>query len=65
MPQTIFACDCGTNTNVEPEAVRLGAVFQCPSCKVVWGHVYPQGGGRAWITISKKDVLFHNLLGRE
>lgn len=65
MPQTIFACDCKTNTNVEDADVRLGAVFQCPACKIVWGHVYPQGGGRAWIKISDQDVSFHRLLERE
>lgn len=62
MPQTIFACDCGKNTEVEPSQVKLGSVFQCPRCQLVWAHVYPQGGGRAWIHVGDKDVTFHRLL---
>lgn len=57
-----FACLCGVNTVVEPEQISLGQVFQCPACRKVYGHLYPQGGGRAWIELKAEDVKFHNLL---
>lgn len=62
--QHIFACRCGTETKSEREQVSPGEVFQCPKCLDVFGHLRPNGGGRAWILLSRKDVKFHNLLGQ-
>ena len=58
----IWACVCGHEAECRPEDQRLGAVYQCQECKQVWGHVYPKGGGRAWVHISDEDVKFHRLL---
>lgn len=60
----IHACLCGAETECEAEDLSLGHVFQCPRCKEVWAHVYPQRGGRAWIKVQPGDVEFHDLLGR-
>lgn len=60
----IYACQCGAETRCEPAELRLGQVFQCPECKEVRAHVYPQGGGRAWIKVQDSDVEFYDLLGR-
>jgi hypothetical protein len=35
--ERIWACECGTETRCTGEDQSLGAVFQCPGCKVVWG----------------------------
>jgi hypothetical protein len=63
MIRHIYACACGTETECQEEDLRLGRVFQCPRCKEVCAHVYPQGGGRAWIRVSPQDVRFHHLIG--
>lgn len=62
--QHIYACLCGAHTRCEPEELRCGRVFQCPECKDIRAHVYPQGGGRAWIKVQADDVEFYDLLGR-
>lgn len=59
-----WACECGAETECAAEDQRLGAVWECPKCLQVWGHVYPRRGGRAWVRISDSDVSFHDLLGR-
>lgn len=59
-----FACGCDAVTDCDPKDIALGAVFECPRCRQVWGHVYPRRGGRAWVKISDQDVSFHDLLGR-
>lgn len=58
----IWACECRTQTECRAEDVRLGAVFQCPGCKVIWGNVRPRRGANAWIRIDQKDADFHRLL---
>jgi hypothetical protein len=58
----IHACLCGAETPCEPDQLSLGRVFQCPACKVVWAHVRPHRGGRAWIRVAPDDVEFHDLL---
>lgn len=58
----IHACLCGTETKCTAEDQRLGAVFQCPKCEVVWGCVRPKRGGKAWVAIDPKDVEFHGLI---
>ena len=30
-------CSCGAETPCEPEDMRLGAVFQCPECRNIFG----------------------------
>lgn len=59
-----WCCNCGTETNVEPEVFLPGSIFQCPSCKETFGYIKPLGGGRAWIHIDKEEVIFYNLLTR-
>lgn len=60
----IWACACGAETPCRPEDMRKGAVWECQRCRQVWGCVYPQRGGKAWVKISDDDAAFHNLLGR-
>lgn len=59
----IWACTCGLETECEAKDMALGAVWECKQCHTVFGHVYPRGGGRAWIKIGYDDVVFHDLLG--
>lgn len=59
----IWACTCGLETECEAKDMALGAVWECKQCHTVFGHVYPKGGGRAWIKIGYDDVVFHDLLG--
>jgi hypothetical protein len=61
----IWACLCGYEKECRQEDLAFGAVYQCESCKKVFGCVYPHRGGKAWIEISKSDVEFHNLLEDE
>jgi hypothetical protein len=58
----IWSCTCGQETVCKEEDQRLGAVFQCPGCKTVWGCVRPKIGGKAWVAIDPKAVEFHHLL---
>ena len=58
----IWCCTCGQETEVEPNTFDLGAVFQCPSCLVVYGCVRPRYGSKVWVPIQPKDVEFHKLL---
>lgn len=61
----IYCCLCGVETRTSAESMSLGKVFQCPACKEVRAHVYPKGGGRAWILVRPEDVEFYHLLGNE
>jgi hypothetical protein len=58
----IWSCTCGKETTCRAEDQQLGAVFQCPECKTVWGCVRPKIGGKAWVAIDAKDVEFHGLI---
>lgn len=64
MIQHIHACACGHEEPCKAEELSLGRVFQCPACQQVWAHVYPKGGGRAWIKVNEDDVVFYDLLGK-
>jgi hypothetical protein len=57
-----WCCTCGTTTKLTSEQASLGRVFQCPGCQGVFAHVYPQGGGRAWIRVPEDQVKFHGLV---
>jgi len=57
-----WVCKCRTETDCTAEDIRLGAVFECPGCKVVWGCVRPHRGGAAWVKIEPIAVKFHRLL---
>ena len=63
MVEYVYCCSCGVLTWCEPEDLMLGRVFQCPSCGEVRAHVYPKGGGSAWIKVRDEDVKFYRLLG--
>lgn len=58
----LYCCECGVETPCEWEDLNIGKVFQCPSCKLVCGHVVPKAGGRAWVKISDAEVKFYRLL---
>lgn len=60
--QHVYCCECGVETEVEAGRLSLGRVIQCPSCGEVRAHVYPAGGGRAWILVRQEDVKFYRLL---
>lgn len=60
----IWACTCRTETEVPPEQMRDGAVFECPGCKVIWGGVRGAAYGVKWIPIDPKLAEFHGLLPR-
>jgi len=64
MSQTdhIWACTCRHETPCTPEDHKLGAVFECPACKQVWGCVRPRRGSKVWVPISEEYVEFHRLL---
>lgn len=61
----IYCCACGHEKTVQPDELSLGRVVECPACREVYAHVYPRGGGRAWIKVSPEDVRFHRLLEGE
>lgn len=58
----VYCCECGVETECEWTDLNIGRVFQCPSCKLVCGHVVSKAGGRAWVKISDADVKFYRLL---
>jgi len=58
----VYCCECGVETPCGWEDLNIGQVFECPSCKVVCGHVVPKRGGRAWVQIRDEDVKFYGLL---
>jgi hypothetical protein len=58
----IHCCECGEKTETTAESQILGRCFQCPACKMVWAHVYPKDGGRAWIRVDPRDVEFYHLI---
>ncbi len=62
MIEHIMACLCGHHEVVEPEVQQLGSVYKCPACNVVTAAVYPQSGGKVWITVDPKEVKFYNLI---
>lgn len=60
-----FVMCCGKCRNEEEctaEDQQLGRVWKCSKCGVVTAHVYPQSGGRAWITVDPKEVEFYHLI---
>lgn len=58
----IMACLCGVETPCKHEGQQVGAVWQCPACKVATARVTPRQGGRAWITVQPSEVEFYDLL---
>jgi hypothetical protein len=58
----VYCCECGVETECGWTDLNIGRVFQCPSCKQVYGHVTPHRGGRAWVKIRDEDVKFYRLL---
>jgi hypothetical protein len=62
--RNVWACLCGTETDVTSAELHFGSVFECPGCRVAYARVRPIGGGSAWVEVSPVDVEFHNLLGR-
>lgn len=60
----VWVCQCGAETPCRAADTRIGAVFQCPKCQVIWGCLYPKGGGRAWVRVNPQEAEFHHLLGR-
>jgi hypothetical protein len=58
----VWNCVCGAKTACRPEDHKIGAVFQCPGCQQVWGHVRSRFCGPAWVRISDADVRFRRLL---
>jgi hypothetical protein len=58
----ILACECGDEIACAPEAMRLGEVYRCRACRVIWGCVRPHRGGKAWIRIDRREAHFHRLV---
>lgn len=58
----IWTCTCGAETECTAADQRIGAVYECPACKQVWGNLYPRRGGNAWVKVDPSDVKFHRLL---
>ena len=59
----VWCCDCGVETVCEPSDLAIGAVYQCPACRQIWGCVRSFRGNKAWIKIDEKTSNFHRLLG--
>lgn len=58
-----WACECRTETEVDAKVLdTAGEIFQCPSCKKVYGNVTSKCGSRHWIPINDSLVKFHRLL---
>lgn len=57
----IWACECGAETECEPEDMGIGACFRCPACQTAWGCIYPKRGGKAWFRLDESSVKFHRL----
>ena len=50
-----FSCRCGCDTTCQREELAPGAVFTCPKCSQVWGHITP-GGNRKWIKLNEEQI---------
>lgn len=59
--QNIWSCTCGTQTPCKDEDTRVGAIWQCPGCKKVFGRIRSNNGVSAWVTISPREVKFYRL----
>lgn len=62
--ETLFCCECGAVETVEPHSVVQGEVYCCKKCGLIWGHLRPNGGGRAWIKIDDAQARFHRLISQ-
>ncbi len=51
-----MSCTCGTQAACAPPEVTIGAVWQCPRCRQVWGCPRPNDGEATWIRISDQDA---------
>lgn len=58
----IWDCTCGHAEECRYEDQCIGAVYQCSSCKQVWGSVVSRRGRKVWVKIAPGDVEFHDLL---
>ncbi len=60
--RSTYCCVCGVETPCDWRDLGLGRIFRCPACAEIRAHVYPHGGGRAWITVNPKEADFFDLL---
>jgi len=62
----IWACECGHETEVEPEVFESGSTFRCPKCRQWWGCVHSIGrGSKVWVRIDTNIALFYDLSGEK
>jgi len=62
MIKNIWACSCGAETECRLEDLKIGAVFQCPDCRRIFGCVHRKDGDKVWVKICSKEAAFHRLL---
>jgi len=58
----VWACTCKAQTPCTRDDQKIGAVFQCPKCEVVFGHVRASNGKQGWVTIPNRQVGFFGFL---
>jgi hypothetical protein len=60
-----WVCRCGKRTECTSDDVKLGTVWYCEDCGKTFACVYAIGGPKRWLEVSREEVEFNSLLGRE